>query len=208
MSRFGRLTAPVSECHFTRTGTDYETHAAFPCAAPSGGGPSRSRSARLMTAVVELGSRRLRTMRRFLSFRLVALTCGCCVRSVTCVHNITGRSIMLMVVRDRSHQDSIALPPDASALIDEFLAFGRPTAWVITDNGVRRTCQLVFQGKPPFVLTLLPHFISAPLGASPSPAASRRRGRSTSSMGGRWRGLQSRGQSGRRCAVPLTPLPS
>src|ERR1044071_1497492 len=74
---------------------------------------------------------------RFLFPLLVAfLTGGCCIRSVTSVHNITGRDVSLTVVRKAGHDQTFALKSDASILIDQF-TIGEPTALIVTDTGFR-----------------------------------------------------------------------
>jgi len=77
-------------------------------------------------------------MRLLLPVLLALLTGGCCIRSVTSVHNVTGRDISLTVVRDGGHDETLSLRSDASVLIDEFTS-GRPTAFVVADSGFRYT---------------------------------------------------------------------
>jgi hypothetical protein len=81
----------------------------------------------------------LRTVKLFLPLLLTMLTIGCCVRRVTNLHNVTGRNVILTVVRDGGHKDSIALRPGSSTLIDDFIAAGRPVAWVVADSEVHYT---------------------------------------------------------------------
>jgi hypothetical protein len=69
---------------------------------------------------------------------LALLASGCCIRSVTSVHNVTGRDVNLTVVRERGQDETLMLRPHASVLIDEF-ASSRPSAFVITDSGFRYT---------------------------------------------------------------------
>ena len=77
-------------------------------------------------------------VRLLLPLLLVLLVSGCCTRSVTGVHNSTGRDVDLTVVREGEHDKTLALRSDASVLIDEF-AGSRPTAFVVTDGGFRYT---------------------------------------------------------------------
>lgn len=77
-------------------------------------------------------------MRLLLPLLLALLTGGCCIRSVTSVHNVTGRDVSVTVVREGGRDETLALKSDGSILIDEFNR-GRPTAFVVTDSGFRYT---------------------------------------------------------------------
>jgi hypothetical protein len=72
-------------------------------------------------------------MRLLMPLFLAVLANGCCIRSVTSVHNVTGWDVSLTVIREGAHPETLALGSDASVLIDEFTS-GRPTAFVFTDG--------------------------------------------------------------------------
>jgi hypothetical protein len=80
----------------------------------------------------------VRQMTSLLPFLLLLSVNSCCIRTVTSVHNLTGREVSLAVVRDGGNEETLPLSPDASVLIDDF-AGGRPTALVVTDRAFRYT---------------------------------------------------------------------
>ena len=69
---------------------------------------------------------------------LAMLASGCCIRSVTSVHNVTGRDVGLTVIREGAHAETLTLGPGASVLIDEFTS-GRPSAFIFADAGFSYT---------------------------------------------------------------------